>query len=383
MQKQNKRIIELDYLRASAFCAVVLQHVLGYFGRQSVTTYQHSILLGLIFGMVKFAVPMFVFLSGMVLFHTYYEKLNYLKFLRKRLVTIFIPFLLFTVFYVLYPNQNIFDITFQWLLNLIPLLIYGSGKYHLWYVAMIFQGFLLLPILIWIFKKIEAWLMNKKRIYVYFFILFFLSLYVVYITYYYQLFGFINQPLIKSFFFKMHSVGFVSYIAYFFLGAVAARYYDQWIMFVNKHKWSITGMMLLAYGYIEIYGIRNSQDFIDLNLYSTLNLRFFVFTVATILFMYWFSLRITNYFVSLDKNIIVKSIIVKSIAFISKYSFFAYLVHAFVLNEVNNFLLNYSLSIPVFYTLLSVFTITISVILGFILWWVYTKIIVLFKTIFS
>ena len=139
MKKQ--RINELDFLRTVAFFAVVLQHVLGAYIRRDVQPWEKAALSALFFA-TKFAVPAFVFVSGMVLFYTHYEKLNYRKFIFKRIKDIIIPYIIFSVlcyfYYTPSVNRNIW--------GLIKSVALGEAAYHLWYVVMIFQFYLLLPV---------------------------------------------------------------------------------------------------------------------------------------------------------------------------------------------------------------------------------------------
>ena len=86
---KKDKIIELDYLRVAAYIAVVIQHVLGYYNKFAIANNGDGAIMGILFGTVKFAVPLFVFLSGMVLFYTYYEHLDYTKFIKK-MIPIFI-----------------------------------------------------------------------------------------------------------------------------------------------------------------------------------------------------------------------------------------------------------------------------------------------------
>ena len=153
------RIYELDHLRAAAFFAVVMQHVLGFYWRHSIFDDTDNYIVGLSFGMVKFAVPMFIFLSGFVLFYNYYGRLDYMRFIGKRMVAIGIPYVLWSFFYVIYMSRSLEVFNMAWGIQFVKHLFFGSARYHLWYVSMIFQGFILLPIIFLLYGKIE-----KRRI---------------------------------------------------------------------------------------------------------------------------------------------------------------------------------------------------------------------------
>ena len=69
--KRRERIGELDVLRALAFLAVVLQHSLGIYIRSADVQLSESTMLGMLFNLSKFAVPTFVFLTGLTLLYNY------------------------------------------------------------------------------------------------------------------------------------------------------------------------------------------------------------------------------------------------------------------------------------------------------------------------
>src|SRR4051794_27546355 len=96
---RRERIDEIQSMRGIAFFAVVLQHALGMFTRLPGVNIADLAVLSFLFNMAKFAVPMFVFITGIVIFYNYYEKLNYPTYLWKRCKEILVPYAVFTPFY--------------------------------------------------------------------------------------------------------------------------------------------------------------------------------------------------------------------------------------------------------------------------------------------
>jgi surface polysaccharide O-acyltransferase-like enzyme len=97
--------------------------------------------------LVRFAVPVFVMISGALLLNREYELGDFLK---RRLSRIVIPFLFWSLVYIgyLFYNEEIaysgdFWITTKQVLHLLK---YGSS-YHLWYVYMLIGLYLIIPIL--------------------------------------------------------------------------------------------------------------------------------------------------------------------------------------------------------------------------------------------
>jgi len=98
-------------------------------------------------GLSRFGVPVFVMITGALLLHRDYELGSFLK---KRLGRVIVPFLFWSLIYIVYAWYNE-DITFTadtWTNTkmVLHLLKYGSF-YHLWYVYMLIGLYFLIPIL--------------------------------------------------------------------------------------------------------------------------------------------------------------------------------------------------------------------------------------------
>lgn len=98
-------------------------------------------------GLVRFAVPVFVMITGALLLHREYELGN---FFRKRLSRILTPFLFWSLVYIGY-SWYIEEITFDadaWTntKQVLHLLKYGSS-YHLWYVYMLIGLYFVIPVI--------------------------------------------------------------------------------------------------------------------------------------------------------------------------------------------------------------------------------------------
>jgi surface polysaccharide O-acyltransferase-like enzyme len=97
--------------------------------------------------LVRFAVPVFVMISGALLLHREYEIGDFLK---KRLFRILIPFLFWSLIYIAYEfyNEDLAYTGLNWetIRQALHLLKYGSS-YHLWYVYMLIGLYLFVPII--------------------------------------------------------------------------------------------------------------------------------------------------------------------------------------------------------------------------------------------
>lgn len=144
----RKRIAELDILRAVSAFAVVLIHVtaspLATLPVDSTSFFWYS----LINQWSRFSIPAFVLVTGLVLFFTYgqREELKTGEFLRKRLQAVAIPYLVWTVLYMLYRTQVQGDWP-KFPENLAWSVLRGNAMYQLYFVVLIFQYYLLFPLI--------------------------------------------------------------------------------------------------------------------------------------------------------------------------------------------------------------------------------------------
>ncbi|XRD26144.1 acyltransferase [Lysinibacillus fusiformis] len=113
----------------------------------------------------KFAVPVFIFLSGFVLFYNYiqkdFTKTLIVRFYKKRVTQILIPYLFFSVFYYaamqFYVTHD-FSLTWHALFSVefLEKLLIGKAYTHLYYIFIMVQFYLLFPLFLYILKKKPA-----------------------------------------------------------------------------------------------------------------------------------------------------------------------------------------------------------------------------------
>ncbi|HZY35981.1 MAG TPA: acyltransferase family protein, partial [Mucilaginibacter sp.] len=138
----------ISNLRLIALYAVIILHctsplLMGY-GKVPMADWWQADLLN---ALVRFAVPVFVMITGALLLPREYEIGDFLK---KRLTRVVIPFLFWSLVYVWYSWYNE-EITFgndAWanIRQVLHLLKYGSS-YHLWYVYMLIGLYFFIPVI--------------------------------------------------------------------------------------------------------------------------------------------------------------------------------------------------------------------------------------------
>jgi surface polysaccharide O-acyltransferase-like enzyme len=144
----KNRLVEVDFIRTIAALAVIAIHVTADYAADSAMAF-------LLNQVVRFAVPLFVLLSGLLLSFGDRARSNvgYAEFIRKRTRKILVPYIMWTLIYTLMtalvsarPGSSIGR---QLLLNL----WLGSGSYHLYFIVVIFQLYLIYPALFVLVKR--------------------------------------------------------------------------------------------------------------------------------------------------------------------------------------------------------------------------------------
>jgi surface polysaccharide O-acyltransferase-like enzyme len=138
----------INSLRLIALLAVIVLHVsaipLGQYGHVPLNTWLTADLFN---ALVRFAVPVFVMITGALLLHREYELGAFLK---KRLSRVVVPFLFWSLVYVGYSFYNeelVFtNDTGENVRLVLHQLKYGSS-YHLWYVYMLIGLYFFIPII--------------------------------------------------------------------------------------------------------------------------------------------------------------------------------------------------------------------------------------------
>lgn len=138
---------EIDTLKAIAITAVVILHFNAFhfalFPFQT-PEWNRTLLIDII---TRFCVPLFVALSGYTLTSKYLATKLSLKDFYFRRATKLIPL------YVFWSLVIYFAVNLTFPTDPIKMLIYGQADYHLYYVPMIFQLYLVFPLIFFFLKK--------------------------------------------------------------------------------------------------------------------------------------------------------------------------------------------------------------------------------------
>lgn len=147
----KKRYVEFDYIRVFAAMSIIVIHATSTYIYGSMMAYYAN-------QFVRFAVPLFIILSGLLLFLSDSgKKSNALNFYKKRARKMIIPFIVWTAFYIVFSNISIIKAGKFGLYDFMALffkgLIYGNGYDHLYFMTIIIQLYLLYPILNYLISR--------------------------------------------------------------------------------------------------------------------------------------------------------------------------------------------------------------------------------------
>jgi len=139
----------ISNLRLIALYAVIVLHssaqLLAEYGKVSASDWWTADIFNAI---VRFAVPVFVMITGALLLHREYEIGDFLK---KRLTRVIVPFLFWSLVYVWYSwysEQVTFTgDTWAHVKQVLHLLKTGATAYHLWYVYMLIGLYFFIPVI--------------------------------------------------------------------------------------------------------------------------------------------------------------------------------------------------------------------------------------------
>jgi peptidoglycan/LPS O-acetylase OafA/YrhL len=297
------KIFEFELFRAFAIVAVVMIHATS----QGVSLLDRVSKIHLLFNFLNkislFAVPGFIFMSGVVLFYTYYEKWqvkDVVPFYTKRLKFIIVPYLVVSLLYYLFNQRLYFGaFTFQWG-HFLSLLSWGKAGYHLYFIIIIVQFYLLFPLLLILVKKNPL----VKRYFTLIGIGLFVAFYLCNKFYY-------TFPHRSSLCF--------TYFIFFFLGASVGMNYKSALAAILKYRFWIGVIAFVSgMGVVLYYVLADYKRFLPTFIFDIF---FNVYGVFASLFLLWLG------YVIHQKSIKWSSFFQT----IGKHSFGIYLIHPAIL----------------------------------------------------
>ncbi|WP_448754069.1 acyltransferase [Agathobacter sp.] len=149
----NKRMANYDILRALACISIILLHISSVYYGKSINDYKMTNRTWywsyIINGLTRYAVPVFVMLSGAFQISNSKNK-NYQYYYKKIFLKVFLPTFFFGVMYSCYSF-----IMGQKINCVLANFLKGNSYYHMWYLYMIFGLYFLTPFIIRILEDVN------------------------------------------------------------------------------------------------------------------------------------------------------------------------------------------------------------------------------------
>lgn len=151
----KKRIYEYDIVRTIATLSVIVVHIsaMAIMGFEAYSP--HSIMTIFINRLLKFTTPVFVYLAGSLIHESYKNKpFKYGHFVISRSKRILIPYVLVSLMYyglLTYLSRGTLSLS-----TFVTQTVTGSVQYHLYFIPIIIQLYLLTPVFLVLKKKVPT-----------------------------------------------------------------------------------------------------------------------------------------------------------------------------------------------------------------------------------
>ena len=320
MNSNDSYFDEVNIVRAFAILAVISSHVSDHFKIMSGITLLTSVYMA-IDAFCHFAVPLFICISGFVLYNKYSGAIDIKTFYKKRLKSVVPQYLIFSTFYlgVTYVGSLVLgtSVSFD-----IPHIIYryatGGWYYHLWFFVLIIQFYVLYPVIVWIFDYCTSRGRTSELLFASFLIGVIYNSYPVPDVY---ILG--TATLILGVATKC-----IGYLFYFILGMVVLSRYDEVLLkYVPDRSLYWMSVPLICGTILGIFGYAHKFFTYDIALihpFVGLYWQYIAAVVTPLFYVLIFAICLT-----LSLHLVANR--TRNVAFLEKighYSFGIYLVHA-------------------------------------------------------
>ena len=322
---RRKEIKELYYIRAIAAMGILIIHASGSFAVYSEYG-SKAMYLGIFLNQFfRFGSPIFMMVSGLVLFYNYrsLDEFDIKKFYKKKFKFILIPYIIWSTIYFIYTSYiNGLSITGRRLIGLGRGILLGESFSHLYFIFLIFQFYIILPLLI----KYLAKPMEEKpfRVFTLFFI--FQGMVLIY-GYYFKnpnatgIIGMFNLYYWKTLF---------SWCFYFIAGGLIGIHYHETVKYIEENinkiflGYIIVTIIYIGQVYMNIWA-NGGRDFYDR--FGSIRPQTMIYAIFTMPVLIWLTRKMVGKFNGL-KNF-------------GTYSFGIYFSHPLILETLKRNLMGY------------------------------------------
>jgi len=302
----DKRKTEISFINILLCLLVIFIHV----SSEPVTVLDKTgleyMLVVIPWKLSSFAVQGFVFLSGLKLFVSGADKINYSKYYLSKIKNIIIPYILWVmIYYVYFMRRGYFGFSISQLAENILL---GNLVSHFYFIVVIVQFYLLAPLWIKLVKKTSPVITVIMALMV-------TVIFGKYFTHTVSVLG-------NGYVFRYNDRIFTTYLFYWIAGCFAGLYYEDFKGLIMGNRGYIAVMFIITavinavFSYMNLSGIRQIYFLEDMHtLYCTMSI-LFVFVLGLM------------YKEKADKTKKVLSVVDRS-------TFGIYLCHILIINIIN------------------------------------------------
>lgn len=157
---ERKHLYEIDLMRAFIMLGVLSVHTTSFFNALNHDMTPAYLTLGALITSLHFTREAFMWITGLVLFVTYYRRpFQTWEFWKKRFLFIVIPYIVWTIVYILFKGA--LNPSFQWapaiILTTIRHSLETGNQYFLYYVMVTMQLYLVFPLILYGLRKWERY----------------------------------------------------------------------------------------------------------------------------------------------------------------------------------------------------------------------------------
>lgn len=323
--KRKPRLAAIEYIRGISMMGVIGIHV-GSQYLSNPAANPHLIALFEIF--TRFSVPIFFFISAFGLFYNLdiHAPFDARHFYVRRIKTVLIPYLVWSVFYILHDSL-LYGTGLPSPFYFCGLLFFGSAKYQLYFLVILLWFYLLMPLWIALVRRLT---LRGLGVLLVLQVLFdYWSSFSVPFNLY--VYGLPDDSLLKPLLMYRLNYWVLHYLFIFLLGGWLAVHIDAFHRFMQERRTAITVLFylsmasllgyyyaLLAQGQTPLDGINTAHQLCPAGIFYTLMASLFFFTIFTY----------QRY----------PSVLNPALHLLGKHSYFAYLVHPLFITYLARFL---------------------------------------------
>lgn len=229
-----RHITEVTATRGIAMIGVVVIHCTAAAASNATFGWNNQLVYLIINKLASFAVPAFILLSGFVLCLRY-EKLgkwkDLLLFYKNRFRFLLIPYLLWSLLYHIYHHLGTNESFYIWLKIYFTDLCSGAASYHLYFVPLIAQYYLITPVMLWLLHVLR----NRNIVNVFLVLLALAASIQILAGIGNQTFQWVEDKSILA----------STYLICFILGCCLGRYYEAYSIWIKQKRNLLYGLTLV------------------------------------------------------------------------------------------------------------------------------------------